>query len=69
MRHEMCAEKGKKEDFWREPREEMEAVPQEEGVSIGGDLNGRVGWERMVLARIHGGWGTGEMNCRRNKHC
>ena len=45
------------EECWRQLGEEIEAIPPEERVFLGGDLNGHVGAE---LERIHGGWGIGE---------
>ena len=49
-----------KEQFWRHLGEKIKAIPPEERVFQGGDLNGHNGAERGVLERIDGGWRIGE---------
>ncbi|XP_063595885.1 uncharacterized protein LOC134772741 [Penaeus indicus] len=51
-----------KDEFWQQLDVELQAIPQEERVFLGGDLNGHLGPERGVLHRVHGGWGMGELN-------
>ncbi|XP_063611527.1 uncharacterized protein LOC134785169 [Penaeus indicus] len=50
----------KKKTFWQQLDVELQTIPQEERVFLGGDLNGHLGPERGVLHRVHGGWGMGE---------
>ena len=51
-----------KERFWKDLEEEIVAVPEEDKVIIGGDLNGHVGKEKHGIERWHGGWSVGERN-------
>ena len=46
-----------KDCFWSELEEEIEKVPADERCIVGGDLNGHVGQNNQVIARIHGGYG------------
>ena len=51
-----------KDYFWQQLDMEIQAIPQEERVFLGGDLNGHIGAERRFNHRVHGGWGMGELN-------
>ena len=44
-------EEDEKDQFWRELEEELNEVPREERVLIGGDLNGHVGQDRSGVER------------------
>ena len=51
-----------KDNFWQQLEMEIQAIPQEERVFLGGDLNGHIGVERGAVPRVHGGRGMGELN-------
>jgi hypothetical protein len=48
--------------FFERLEEEMRAVPEEEGLIVGGDLNGHVGRERDGYEEVLGCYGMGERN-------
>ncbi|XP_050521633.1 uncharacterized protein LOC126894562 [Daktulosphaira vitifoliae] len=50
------------EVFCREMDEEMQGVPGNEDVVIGGDMNGHIGNERRGYERVHGGYGFSGKN-------
>ncbi|XP_066947057.1 uncharacterized protein [Macrobrachium rosenbergii] len=48
--------------FLEEMDRQLSEIPAEEGLIIGGDMNGHVGRTREGTERVHGGWGVGERN-------
>ena len=52
----------KKDQFWIEVDEEINAAPKNEKVIIGGDLNGHIGQEQNGVERWHGRWSVGMRN-------
>ncbi|XP_054785632.1 uncharacterized protein LOC129292133 [Prosopis cineraria] len=51
-----------KELFWEDLEGLIRHIPQSEKIFIGGDFNGHVGREAGQYARVHGGFGFGELN-------
>ncbi|KAI5715325.1 hypothetical protein M8J77_014185 [Diaphorina citri] len=52
-----------KDTFWNELKQEIDSIPREERVIIGGDLNGHVGRKgNETRGRVHGGWSVGVEN-------
>jgi len=48
--------------FWEDLDEVVQSIPQNEGLLIGGDLNGHVGSRGEGYETVHGGLGYGERN-------
>lgn len=51
-----------KEEFWRQIDSLIRAVPENERIVLGGDLNGHIGQDNANIQRVHGGSGAGERN-------
>ncbi|KAI5728568.1 hypothetical protein M8J77_018083 [Diaphorina citri] len=52
-----------KDTFWNELKQEIDSIPREERVIIGGDLNGHVGRKgNETRGLVHGGWSVGVEN-------
>ena len=51
-----------KEEFWNDLDGLFQSIPPEEGILVGGDLNGHVGREADSYQSCHGGFGYGERN-------
>ena len=56
-----CSET-EKDEFYLTLDEAIRSVPEEDYLTIAGDLNGHVGKDRMGLERVHGGQGIGTKN-------
>ncbi|VDO37280.1 unnamed protein product [Haemonchus placei] len=51
-----------KDEFYLNPDEAIRSVPEEDYLTIAGDMNGHVGSERRGLERVYGGRGIGVRN-------
>ena len=56
-----CSEE-EKMSFWEDMDRDLNEMPADERLVIGGDMNGHVGRNKEGVERIHGGWGVGERN-------
>ena len=56
-----CSEE-EKMSFWEDMDRDLNEMPADERLVIGGDMNGHVGRNKEGIKRIHGGWGVGERN-------
>ena len=56
-----CSEE-EKMSFWEDIDRDLNEIPADERLVIGGDMNGHVGRNREGIERIHGGWGVGGRN-------
>ncbi|XP_066943496.1 uncharacterized protein [Macrobrachium rosenbergii] len=48
--------------FWEVMDKQLSAIPAEERLIIGGDMNRHIGRTRKDIERMHGGWEVGERN-------